>query len=31
MLKHRKEGKLPPFITKISPPGYKKKNNKRIQ
>jgi len=29
MLKLRKEGKLPPFIMKINPPGYKKKNNKR--
>jgi putative transposase len=29
MLKLKKEGKLPPFTTKISPPGYKKKNNKR--
>ena len=30
MLKLKKESKLPPFITKISPPGYKKKNNRRI-
>ena len=29
MLKLKKEGKLPPFIMKINPPGYKKKNNKR--
>jgi len=29
MLKLKKEGKLPPFITKINPPGYRKKNNKR--
>ncbi len=29
MLKLKKESRLPPFITKISPPGYKKKNNKR--
>jgi len=29
MLKLKKEDKLPPFITKISPPGYRKKNNKR--
>jgi putative transposase len=29
MLKLKKESKLPSFITKISPPGYKKKNNKR--
>jgi putative transposase len=30
MLKLKKEGKLPPFITKVNPPGYKKKNNKRV-
>lgn len=30
MLKLKREGKLPPFITKVNPPGYKKKNNKRI-
>ena len=30
MLKLKKEGKLPSFITKISPPGYKKKNSKRV-
>jgi len=29
MLKLKKEGKLPPFITRVNPPGYKKKNNKR--
>ncbi|MCC6054918.1 MAG: transposase, partial [Thermosphaera sp.] len=29
LLKLKKEGKLPPFIMKINPPGYKKKNNKR--
>ena len=29
LLKLKKENKLPPFITKINPPGYKKKNNKR--
>jgi len=29
MLKLKKEGRLPPFIMKINPPGYKKKNNKR--
>jgi putative transposase len=29
LLKLKKESKLPPFITKISPPGYKKKNNRR--
>jgi putative transposase len=29
MLKLKKEGKLPPFINKVNPPGYKKKNNKR--
>jgi putative transposase len=29
LLKLKKESKLPPFITKINPPGYKKKNNKR--
>jgi len=30
MLKLKKEGKLPPFITRINPPGYKKKNSKRL-
>jgi putative transposase len=30
LLKLKKENKLPPFITKVNPPGYKKKNNKRI-
>ncbi len=29
MLKLKKESRLPPFIMKINPPGYKKKNNKR--
>ena len=29
MLKLKKEGKLPPFITRVNPPGYKKKSNKR--
>ena len=29
MLKLKKEDKLPQFITKINPPGYKKKDNKR--
>ncbi len=29
LLKLKKEGKLPPFITRVNPPGYKKKNNKR--
>jgi len=29
LLKLKKESRLPPFITKISPPGYKKKNDKR--
>jgi len=29
LLKARKEGKLPPFITKINPPGYKKKGKIR--
>ena len=29
MLKLKKEGKLPPFVTRVNPPGYKKKNNKR--
>jgi putative transposase len=29
LLKLKKESKLPPFITKINPPGYMKKNNKR--
>jgi putative transposase len=30
LLKLKKENKLPPFITKVNPPGYKKKDNKRI-
>jgi len=29
LLKLKREGKLPPFITRVNPPGYKKKNNKR--
>jgi putative transposase len=29
MLKLKKEGRLPPFIMRANPPGYKKKNNKR--
>jgi putative transposase len=29
LLKLKKESKLPPFITRVNPPGYKKKNNKR--
>jgi putative transposase len=29
LLKHKKENKLLPFITRVNPPGYKKKNNKR--
>jgi putative transposase len=29
LLKLKKEDKLPPFINKVNPPGYKKKNNKR--
>jgi putative transposase len=27
-LKIKKEGRLPPFITKVNPPGYKKKNKR---
>jgi len=30
LLKLKKENKLPPFVTRVNPPGYKKKNNKRI-
>jgi len=30
LLKLKKENKLPPFITRVNPPGYKKKDNKRI-
>jgi len=30
LLKARKEGKLPPFITRVNPPGYKKKGKSRI-
>jgi len=29
LLKLKKEGRLPPFITKISPPGYRKKRKSR--
>ncbi|MEM3833706.1 MAG: transposase [Thermoprotei archaeon] len=29
MLKARKEGKLPPFIRKVNPPGYRKKSGYR--
>lgn len=29
MLRLKKEGKLPPFINKVNPLGYKKKNSKR--
>jgi len=29
LLRLKKEGKLPPFINKVNPPGYKKKNSKR--
>jgi putative transposase len=29
LLKLKKENKLPPFITRVNPPGYKKKSNKR--
>jgi putative transposase len=30
LLRLKKEDGLPPFITKVNPPGYKKKNNKRV-
>ncbi len=30
LLKAKKEGKLPPFISKVSPPSYKKGNRSRI-
>jgi len=30
LLKAKKEGKLPPFIMKINPPGYRKKRKSRI-
>jgi len=30
MLKLRKEGKLPPFMSRINPPGYRKKTGRRI-
>jgi len=29
LLKLKKENKLPPFVTRVNPPGYKKKSNKR--
>jgi len=29
LLKAKKDGKLPPFITKVNPPGYKKKGKMR--
>jgi len=29
LLKAKKEGKLPPFVTKVNPPGYKKKIGSR--
>jgi len=29
LLKLKKEGRLPPFITRVDPPGYKKRNSKR--
>jgi len=28
-LELRREGRLPPFMRKVSPPGYKKKNKSR--
>jgi putative transposase len=30
LLELKREGKLPPFITKVSPPGYKKKRKSRM-
>jgi putative transposase len=30
LLDLRKRGRLPPFITRVNPPGYRKKNNRRI-
>jgi len=30
LLKLKKEGGLPSFTTRVNPPGYKKKNNKRV-
>jgi putative transposase len=30
LLELKKEGRLPPFMTWISPPGYKKKNKSRM-
>jgi len=30
LLKARKEGKLPPFITRVNPPGYRKKGKTRM-
>jgi len=29
LLKLRKKGELPPFITKVNPPGYRKKAGRR--
>jgi putative transposase len=30
LLKLKKEGRLPPFVKKVSPPGYKKKRKSRV-
>ncbi|MCC6023857.1 MAG: transposase, partial [Thaumarchaeota archaeon] len=30
LLELRREGRLPPFITRVSPPGYKKKRKSRV-
>jgi len=30
LLKARKEGRLPPFITRVNPPGYRKKGKSRM-
>ncbi len=30
LLKLKKEGKLPPLITRVNPPGYRKKSGKRV-
>jgi len=30
LLKARREGRLPPFITRVNPPGYKKRGKSRI-
>ena len=30
LLKLRKKGELPPFITKVNPPGYRKKAGRRM-